>query len=180
MPPTLPFLADLPAVILLLFVVLFAWADRFSGGGAGWSRLSRDGGGPLPGHGTLYAGAAVVAVVLLLHGLFAALVALIWALARSEPWDEFGRSAITPEGVSGKLWAFVRHSYVLLGLGPILLFWFADGRLPPTIIPLLAYPVLATALAVRQTDAVLGGRDITAQTELTRGAAFGLLLFAVQ
>lgn len=167
---------ELPAVLaVLLFLVLYGWADRFSGGGFGWDRLSRDGGGPLRGHGVFYAGIVLLLSGYLLAGWWGLGFGLAWSIARSMPWRVAGRSAMTPNKKDIP-YALFRHSYAVILLWGAGFAAWVNGEAGPPLMPVLVlYPILSTMLARYYAERVRWGEDIGARIEIFRGAIFGLL-----
>lgn len=171
-------LIDIPPFLgLILFGLLFAWADRFAGGGFGWDKLAHDHGGPLRGHSAAYTALLVIPIPWIFAGYWGALFGFAWFVARLMSWRIDGHSAITPR--HGELrYSFLRHSYPLI---PIFICWtilavFPSGIQTPWLFFLMwAYPVIATGLAKLQYDFYLGGDDINATVEIYRGALFGIL-----
>lgn len=106
---------------LLALPILFAWADRFIGGGFGWEKWGRDNGGPLRGGPAPYAMLALFPACWFIGGAPLLCAAISWmAYRRAFGWSLGGSSAMTP--VSGKdhVVAFVRHGFVAIFMA---LFW---------------------------------------------------------
>lgn len=165
-----------PILAIIILSYAYLWADRFSGGGFGWQKLSHDGGGPLRGHGTLYAGLVVILVGYLLFAVWGALIGVAWALARSCPWKLSGHSAMTPDN-QDLGFALFRHAYPVLIIGVIWFVCHENGYLtaPEPFIWYLTFPPLATLLAIRNRQAVDDRQDINGTIECCRGWAFGVL-----
>lgn len=157
-------------VFLLVLPVLFAVADRGIGGA-----LRRS-----------FVVATALAITITLgmvgHG-FLALIIAVWVLYRTLPWEIGG--TITPRGAGRIAGAFARHALPAVAVvgGHA---WFATPW--AAAIPLLAYAVAATAMAVGYAGHVdemaeAGGYDdgdYNDRMETIRGAAFGLAAFAAQ
>lgn len=154
-------------MITILFMILptvFAGADRGIGGGARRSIV-------------------VASMLLLAGGLgllgqgLAAILIATWLIYRTIPWSVGG--TITPRGAAQIIGALARHAGPCLAIvgGNV---WF--GTPPQAAIPLAAYAVFATGLAVWYAHHVdnLAARGLgeTGEAndilELIRGLSFGL------
>ena len=162
-------------VVGVLLAIIYAFADRFSGGGWPWSKLSRDHGGPLPGRPVAYAVMISGALVWMLCGVKAAVFAsLVFAIWRWPAWRVMGRGGLTPTTGLDTAALALRHALaavsiplaMLVGLDPL------DG-----LTGLLFFVWIATVIGTLYGDAVKIGRDIGPQTELVRGLAFGMMIW---
>lgn len=133
----------------LLLITLFAWADRYCGGGLGW-RAS------FPGRPIYWCAHWILLAGLLLGCLIPAAVWLLW---RWPSWKPGKMDPRTPEDL---VLTFARHAVV----------WLAA----PWAWWLLLFPAAATALGYWMAVERGKGRDRTAVVEIARGAAFGLLV----
>lgn len=165
-----PMVTPMNIVFLIVLPLLFAVADRGIGGA-----LRR----------SIVIGAALaVAIGLGLAGYgFLAILVAIWATYRTIPWQIGGST--TPRGPGQIAGALVRHALPAVAVvgGNV---WFATPW--TAAIPLLAYAVATTAMAVSYAGHVdelieTGGADnggYNDKLEIARGAAFGLAAAATQ
>lgn len=155
---------------MLSWILAWAAADRFAGGGLGWTwvreclrnswlnrRVLR---GHLPLRGAYYATLGLLAVDWR--------VALAWALYRNLPWKWRGHSAHTPSTLRDGMWSLVRHSLPLLPLASL-------GVKVAFAIPL--YGLWATWCAYELTARQGSKPDPNAFIELARGAMFGAVFW---
>ncbi len=160
---------------LILFVLLFLFADRFSGGGLGWSHLSHDGGGPLRGRGIGYAAVLAMAVLTLTVGWKIGLLsALTFGIWRSPAWKIAGKGGFTPRTTVDSIVYFVRN--MLAGGAVVSAYWLGrDWRV--ALVAVVAFAVLSVLLGrynAHQTDK---GRDVNGLVEMVRGGLFGTMLW---
>lgn len=156
---------------LVILALIFAFADRFAGGGFGWTRLGFRGrplwyAGPVAGLlTTLVAGWQI--------GLIAALTFMIW---RGPGWRIGSRGGIAPQ--NGRDAAFLALRHGLAGvLLPMALMAGLDAY--AALRSLLAFIVGATLLGLAYGASVRRGRDIGASIEIVRGAIFGGLVWTL-
>lgn len=175
-------------MMILAFGPLFAFLDRWSGGGVGWEKLK------LPGRPIYYAAALLVAfyvalatpaiisgvpvlmaLTMALTGLPALAVAgvafLFW---RSPAWSFLGGTT-TPRTDKEWLLTFLRHLIVVVPLAAAYFMGFASAWV---ILAGVAFAVAATAIADAYAREVDAGRDNYREVELKRGLVFGILIGA--
>ncbi|WP_293400482.1 hypothetical protein [Phenylobacterium sp.] len=164
-------------VSLVALTLAFSAADRFAGGGLGWSRLTVDHGGKFRGRPLWYV-AAPLALLATMAGRSAGLVLAIgWIIYRGPGWRVGTWSAMTPDrrDVVGLAVAAFRHAVAFaapIGAG------LAGGRvigLGEAAFAALLYGVAATGLGLLLAAHADGEGDPNAGVELARGAVFGLL-----
>lgn len=168
--------------LIALLAALFAWGDRFAGGGLGWSRLARDHGGPMPGRPLYYVAPVAMAAGALLMGVFGFLAATFWLVYRSLSWDLMDLSAIVPKTGEEVAFAVVRHGLPALGfLGLAAYGWSLWPALFAAAYAASA-AVLAWRLGVVELEVIYGDAEperftaCFARVELTRGAIYGLAI----
>lgn len=156
---------------LVVLILLYALADRFSGGGLGWPKLG------LRGRPLWYAGPIAGLLTTLVAGwqigLIASLSFMIW---RSPGWKLGSRGGLAPQTSLDVATLAVRH-----GLAGVLL--------PMAVMAgLNAYAALkgiavfiggATLIGAVYGQSVKRGSDIGYLAELFRGALFGFLIWTL-
>lgn len=172
----------LPFVLSL--VLVYAPADRFCGGGLGWSILGSDNGGPLPGRPVWYITPIVLVItasLVLLMGLspwLGVLTAGSWLLYRALlPWKLGDSSAMTPKlRFRDLLWSLFRHG---LAFYPPALWMLGTNQIYKCVGLLgagLVYAALRTGLGLMLSEQRhTTDYDPNAGTELASGAIYGLI-----
>lgn len=161
----------------ILFVLLFAFADRFSGGGFGWQKLGHANGGPLRGRGIGYAAILAGLLIGLTVGWPAALVSIAaFGVWRSPAWKVAGQGGITPHTRGDMLAYFVRHMLAVLAVP---LAYTAGLNWQAGLIAVPLFAALAVALGVWNGRAADSGRDVNWIVEIVRGGLFGAMLWVV-
>lgn len=162
---------------LALFVILYALADRYAGGG--WPWLDRR----LPGRAALWAGLLAAVASYFLAGWPAVILAIAWGVHRTLPFRLFGGSA-APETAGEIGGTFLR--YALLLIPAALIAQVYDLPILRTLAFALIFAAVATALAAwyggevakaRARRAPIGGQNTF--VELARGAAWGVTVWGV-
>lgn len=163
--------------LLFLSVLLFAWADRFSGGGFGWDRLAHANGGPLRGRGIGYSMILIALVLGIVTGDWKnALWVLPFGIWRSPAWKIGGKGGIAPVTQEDRVMLFVRH---MLAAAVLPFAYWLDGNWYVGLATVPAFALGATLLGVhlrRETDR---GRDANNLVEIVRGGLFGLMMWSV-
>lgn len=159
---------------LLLLIPLFAFADRFTGGGFGWNKLAHDHGGPLHGRGAYYAVPLAIGVCYAMGGLHLAAFGLIWGLYRAA----LGFWTGTLDGKNVPL-TLTRHLLLVPAVLAVAVLWHRDLAMA---LPFVGYGLMATILAVEMGNKAWDTerpQDINGTVEITRGALFGLTLVII-
>lgn len=152
--------------LFIVLIVLFAFTDRFTGGGFGWDKLTVDHGGPLHGRGIYYAGPVLLALSWLLGGLPAVVLAVIWCVYRAA----FGFSTGTTTGANLAS-TLMRHILP----APVVLFWAVHFEAPFWVVgAFVAYAIAATVLARWNGKQAAAGQDGNDVVETARGALYGV------
>lgn len=160
---------------LICLMMIYSYADRFAGGGAGWQKLGKDHGGPLGSRPLYWAALISGAIVWMSFGWPAALIGtltlLIW---RGPGWKVFGRGGLAPQSVSDGAMLALRHA--LAGVGGLAAVWVG---LDPyrALTGSLAFIVTATLIGAAYGASVRRGHDVGAWTEIIRGAGFGAMMW---
>lgn len=162
---------------LALFVILYALADRYAGGGWPWLDAR------LPGRAALWAGLLAAVASYFLAGWVAVALAVAWGVHRTLPFRLFGGSA-APESAGEIGGTFLRYAILAVPVGLIAAafglsaFW--------AILVALCFALVATFLAMWYGGAVARARARRAPigsentaVELIRGAAWGLAVWSI-
>lgn len=157
---------------LIILALIFAFADRFAGGGFGWTKLG------LRGRPLWYAGPVAGLLTTLVAGgwqvgLIAALSFMIW---RGPGWRIGGKGGLAPQTVTDTAFLALRHALASVLL-PMALMAGLDAYAALT--GLLGFIVVATLLGRAYGESVRRGRDIGALIETSRGALFGFLIWTL-
>lgn len=150
------------AIYIIATMLLYAWADRFAGGGLGWKSTYR-------GRPVWYAGV----VVLLASSLFIKggwIVPLAWLVWRLPAWGFLGGS-ITPSTPTQIGSTFARHGLILL-LVPLA--WLGGMNATVALICAVLFMLWATLLGWLNGSYARSGHDINGSMEIFRGAGFGI------
>lgn len=158
-------------ILALILALIFAFADRFAGGGFGWPKLGFRG-RPL-WYAAPVAGLLTTLVAGWQVGLIAALSFMIW---RGPGWKLGDRGGLAPQTVTDTAFLALRHALAGVLL-PMALMAGLDAY--AALKGLLGFIVGATLLGAAYGASVRRGRDIGASTEIIRGAAFGGLVWTL-
>lgn len=156
---------------LVVLILLFALADRFSGGGLGWPNLK------LSGRPLWYAGPIAGVLTTLVAGwqigLIAAMTFMIW---RSPGWKLGSRGGLAPQTTLDVAALAVRH-----GLAGVLLPMAVMAGLDAyaALKGLAVFVVGATLIGAVYGQCVKRGSDIGHLAEIFRGALFGFLIWTM-
>lgn len=156
---------------LLIFVLAFLVADRFSGGGFGWEKISKDHGGPIGGRPIYYA------LLALLIGLYPlgwqySVMALGFGIWRLDGW----KGVLAPSNAKETFKLFTRHLQALV-LVPLAYFAKFDWKIAAVAVVIWAAlaAVVAYIGAKKQTPTF----DANAYIEMVRGALFGGMFWVI-
>lgn len=156
---------------LIILILIFAFADRFAGGGLGWPKLS------LRGRPLWYAGPLAGALVWMTAGPLVAAVAfgafMIW---RGPGWKVFGRGGIAPQSWPDIAALALRHSLASVAL-PLAAWVGLDPY--KAVSGLVCFILGATLIGIIYSASVEKGRDIGAWSEIARGALFGAFVWSL-
>ena len=154
-----------------LLLALYAFADRFAGGGL--PALDK----VLPGRAAFWGALLCAGSGYLLLGYQGAAFAAVWLAYRTPPWKVPPGSSATPRGPFEITMTLVRHAVPVLAGAFIIAKGFGlDLR---TLLPFAAFAVFATALAAAYAKVRRKPERFNAILEAARGAAFGVaVLFA--
>jgi hypothetical protein len=162
-------LVQLPFPLLVAaFAGAFAVVDRFTGGGLGWEKLTKDHGGPLGGRGIYYAALPLGLFAYAFGGLPALWGAIIWGIYRAS--FGFPTGTLTGRNIPRTI---MRHAIVL---APMFFLNRHFGQPLIALAPLAVYVGVAVYLADWNGDEAAKGEDINGTVELLRGAFFGVAL----
>lgn len=160
---------------LVTLVVVFAYFDRFCGGGIFWHK-------DIPGRPIYYvfAGAALVGLFVWFFApedrerlIRYSLLLGAWLAWRWPGWKLFGGS-LAPKNAQEGCGTVARHSILFLALLAVPVSQLAYAA------PAVAFLVVAyTILHMQIRQASLDGKDIIPAVELTRGVMYGLFVFCV-
>ncbi len=158
-------------ITLISFVLAFLFADRFSGGGFGWEKLSKDHGGPIGGRPIYYA------LLALLIGLYPlgwqySVMALGFGIWRIDGW----KGVLAPQNASETFKLFLRHLYAL-ALVPLALLTKFDWKV--TAVAVVVWAALAAALGFIGAKKQTATFDANAYVESIRGALFGVMFWYI-
>lgn len=156
---------------LVVLILLFAVADRFSGGGLGWTRLG------LRGRPLWYAGPIAGLLTTLVAGwqigLIAGLTFMIW---RSPGWKLGSRGGLAPQTSFDVAALALRHCLAGVLL-PMAVMAGLDAY--AALKGLAVFIVGATLIGAVYGRSVREGVDIGAWSEAFRGALFGFLIWTL-
>lgn len=160
--------------MLLALVAMYLVADRWSGGGFGWDRLTHDHGGPLRGRPLAYAGLALLIILSLINWRYGVLsLSFVWW--RAFGWKDTGGS-MTPHTAEETFRLFLRHMYAAVAL-PLAYYLGLNWK-----IGLITLPLWAAAAALLGYWLAKGydkGVDRNPIVESGRGALFGLMFWTL-
>lgn len=160
--------------IFVPFVIAYALADRFAGGG--WPALDAK----LPGRAAFWGALACAGIGFAFAGLYGLLMGVTFLAWRTPGWDVIPGGSITPKDAKGYLGTFLRHLLIPVILGVCVATWTRHDRL---IVALsfagfaLGATLLAAWLGKEEAKAKEAGKPFGDQNtfvELARGALFGL------
>jgi len=151
----------------ILLIPIFAILDRWCGGGMGWRSTFR-------GRPIYYVMTLSPVTMLIDWRLYGILTA--WCIWREPAWKLFGGS-LAPKGRNEILGTFYRHLLILpVGLTA----WGYPVILQALVFMLLViWAMAATLSAVTNRTLADVGDDINDKVEAMRGAAFGVVAFAI-
>lgn len=156
---------------LIILALIFALADRFAGGGFGWTKLG------LRGRPLWYAGPVAGLLTTLVAGwqvgLIAALSFMIW---RGPGWRIGGKGGLAPQTVTDSAFLALRHALAGVLL-PMALMAGLDAYAALT--GLLGFIVGATLLGRAYGESVRRGQDVGGSIEVVRGILFGGMIWTL-
>lgn len=167
------------ASLIPIFGILYALADRFSGGGLGWERLKHDGGGFLRGRPLYYAFLgllipSVAANYLIPHGELFLYGLSAWVVWRSPGWHFLG-GTLNPKTPRELFGTFLRHFVFIM---PVYIWLMADTNIVwwAPVIAMTAWAAASAASAYFVSYNQEDGSDLNYAVELTRGTLYGSFL----
>ena len=159
-------------ITLFLFVLAFLVADRFSGGGLGWEKNSKDHGGPIGGRPIYYAGLALLVLAYFLFGWKYAVMTLGFTFWRLDGW----KGHLTPATGKETFQLFLRHLYAAV-LIPLAYFLKFNWEMALIAVPVWA--ALAAGLGYIGAKKQSSEFDATAHVEAIRGGLFGAMMYLI-
>lgn len=159
-------IATMPITSAILLAAAFSAADRFNGGGLGWDRLTKDHGGPLPGRGIYYVAIPLALLCFAIGGWPGVSLGAVWGFYRAALG--FPTGTLTGRDIEATI---LRHALLWPFVFVVLAFFALSVW---AVVPFMVYTGAAVCLAKWNGDAAKGGKDINAEVEPLRGAAYGL------
>lgn len=164
---------DLPLVLTVaILAAVYAFADRFAGGG--WPELDDK----LPGRGAFWGGLLGIAAGFVLLGPAGALMGLVWLIWRTPAWKLIPPGSATPRGAKEVAATFVRHAIPILLSIPVAIWTGHDPMRLAALTGLFA--LIATAFSAAYAKGVFADGTSPEDAfkanhlqELARGAVYG-------